>query len=60
MTQAPLALWLPQTNDFGVAKDGKRKDSFQLGMALTGEVARGGRAPGWLLKSVLVCIGGSH
>ncbi|KAI7846048.1 hypothetical protein COHA_000414 [Chlorella ohadii] len=24
-----------QTNDFGVAKDGKRKDSFQLGMALT-------------------------
>ncbi|KAL4450143.1 hypothetical protein ABPG77_010812 [Micractinium sp. CCAP 211/92] len=24
-----------QTNDFGVAKDGRRKESFQLGMALT-------------------------
>jgi electron-transferring-flavoprotein dehydrogenase len=24
-----------QTNDFGVAKDGTRKDSFALGMALT-------------------------
>lgn len=25
----------PQTNDFGVGKDGRRKESFQLGMSLT-------------------------
>jgi electron-transferring-flavoprotein dehydrogenase len=25
----------PQTNDFGVAKDGSRKENFTLGMALT-------------------------
>ena len=35
-----------QTNDFGVAKDGRRKESFQLGMALTGGRLAGGELTG--------------
>lgn len=44
---------LPQTNDFGVAKDGRRKDSFQLGMALTGGAA--GRLGGPLAAGQQTC-----